>query len=443
MNGEVEITLDDAETRRLTIDTFTVPANHDTPGDGALRLAYHRMRSPFPQRTPVVFLCGGPGDPGIASLRHGPFRRAFERMAQTRDVILLDQRGCGYSEQDTRCVPPDLRDGWLRDEATAMAMLADQAEHTRRVRSLQSAWYTPVQSARDLTFLADALGTDRIHLWGYSYGTHLTQAALKWLPERIDRAVLCGFEGPDQTLKLPSRIQQQVERLDQLARSQNVLPDLMDTMARVHRRLAEEPVTVLQQDGRPVEVGLFGLQWIMSTWIGVSNRFTRLPALYAALYRGDLRPLERAVQGFAKMLTQKPAVFYLKDAASGATAARLERIAQERSASLLADRCNFPFPQIREAWGQHDLGDAFRAPLQTGHSLFILTGSLDGFTPTENAQESLTALPNAVLSVIDNAAHNDLLTCEAAVEDMTRFLNGQPVLHQTYALPVPVLAPEP
>ncbi|MCS6774974.1 MAG: alpha/beta hydrolase [Chthonomonadaceae bacterium] len=441
MNGAVEITLDNAETRRLAIFTFTVPANHDAPGDGTLRLAYHRICSPFPRRTPVVFLCGGPGDPGIASLRHGPFRKAFERMAQSRDVILLDQRGCGYSDQDMRCAPPDFRDGWLRDETTALAMLADQAARTLQSRPIRPEWYTPAQSARDLTFLADALGVDQVHLWGYSYGTHLTQAALKQLPERIDRVILCGFEGPDQTYKLPSRIQQQIERLDHLARSQNVLPDLMDVMDRVHRRLATESVTV-QQEGRPAEVGLFGLQWIMSTWVGVSNRFTRLPALYAALDRGDSRPLERAVQGFAKMLVQRPAVFYLKDAASGATTARMERIAQERSTCLLADRCNFPFPQIREAWGQQDLGDAFRAPLQTEHSLFILTGSLDGFTPTENAQESLATLPNATLSVINNAAHNDLLTCEEAVEDMVYFLEGHPVSRRKYTLPAPALIPE-
>jgi pimeloyl-ACP methyl ester carboxylesterase len=434
----VEIALADGTIRRFGRETVRVPADHDSPSEGTLALRFARLRSRFPDRTPIVFLAGGPGDSGIGWLRHAPFREVFERAALSRDLILLDQRGCGDSEEDMRCAALDFREGWLGEEAAALAMLSDQAQRTLSLRPAQvSTRYTPWQSARDLAYLADALNAPQIHLWGYSYGTHLAQAALKAIPDRVARVALCGFEGPDQTLKLPSRIQAQLERLHALAARQGVCPDLCERMARTHARLQERPVTVRLADGAPTTVGLFGLRWIVSSWVGVSNRFVQIPALYRSLEEGDLSRLERAAQGFAKMLTQRTAVFYLKDSASGATAARLQRIAQERHSCLLDDAANFPFPAIREAWRQRDLGDTFRAPLCAAHPLFILTGSLDGFTPTENALESLKTLPNAVHRQIVGAAHNDLLLCPAAIEDLVRFFDGESLSGEPYSIAEP------
>ncbi len=438
MSETVEITLADGEVRRFERETARVPADHDASGEGTLALRFIRLRSPFPERTPIVFLAGGPGDSGIGWLRHAPFREVFERVARSRDLILLDQRGCGDSEEDTRCPPPDFREGWLQEEAAAFAMLTDQAERALSARpSLIPSRYTPWQSARDLAYLADALGAPQIDLWGYSYGTHLAQTALKAIPERVERVALCGFEGPDQTLKLPSRIQAQLERLDALAARQGACPNLLERMARAHARLEQIPVTVRLTDGAPTPAGLFGLRWIVSSWVGVSNRFVHIPALYRALEEGDLSRLERAAQGFAKMLTQRNAVFYLKDSASGATAARLQRIEEEKGDCLLGNAVNFPFPAIREAWRQRDAGDTFRAPLSAPHPLFILTGSLDGFTPTENALESLSTLPNAVHRQIAGAAHNDLILCPAAIEDLIRFFSGEPLSGEPYSIAEP------
>jgi pimeloyl-ACP methyl ester carboxylesterase len=434
----LEIALADGTIRRFERETIRVPADHDSPGEGTLALRFVRLRSRFPDRTPIVFLAGGPGDSGIGWLRHAPFREVFERVALSRDVILLDQRGCGDSERDTHCPPPDFREGWLQEKAAAFAMLADQAERALSIHpALIPAQYTPWQSALDLAYLADALNAPQIHLWGYSYGTHLAQAALKAIPDRVARVALCGFEGPDQTLKLPSRIQAQMERLHALAARQGVCPNLSERMAQTHEQLDERPITVRLADGAPTPVGRFGLQWIVSSWAGVSNRFVQIPALYRSLEEGDLSRLERAAQGFAKMLAQRTAVFYLKDAASGATAARLQRIQEEREGCLLGDVVNFPFPAIREAWRQRDLGDSFRAALSAPHPLFILTGSLDGFTPAENALESLKTLPNAVHRQIVGAAHNDLLLCPAAIEDLVRFFDGESLSGEPYSIAEP------
>lgn len=424
-----------------------VPADHEDARAGTIALRYVRLRSPYPEETPAVFLAGGPGESGIDWLKHAPFRRAFEAVAAFRDVILLDQRGIGHSEERLNIAPPDFREGWLRDEETALAMLIRQAQETlapmanssAKAAPIVPARYTPVQSARDLAYLADALGQDRLHIWGHSYGTHLAQAALKVIPDRVERAVFCGFEGPNQTHKLPGRIQEQLQRLAALTARQGACADLLETMERVHHRLAQTPIVLELEDGECVSIGQFGLQWLVASWIGMSNRFVRLPELYSAIEKNDMGPLKRAARGFRSMLKRRPAAFYLNDAASGVTAARQAKIETERAACLLADACNFPFPRIREAWRQRDLGDAFRAPLVADHPIFVLTGSLDGFTPATNLLESATELTNLRHAQIENAAHNDLLTAETVAEQIGLFLSGGEPRLSGYTVPEPLI----
>jgi pimeloyl-ACP methyl ester carboxylesterase len=389
---------------------FATPEDHDDPRHGEITLRFVILRaSAADGRPPLLFLCGGPGESAIEMLRHTPFRDHFRRVATGRDLILLDQRGCGRSDRAlpkeyVRHTPYDLVDP---DEAYSMLYAQAAGCRAQLKPAFRPSCYTPTQSARDIEILADALRLPKLDIWAHSYGTHLTMAALKLIPDRIGQVTMCGFEGPDQTYKLPSRVTAQLERL--AAHFADDWEDMLGDMARVHSRLADSPVET-RLPSEVIQVGVFGLQWMVGTWIGLSGRFRRLPALYKSVLNGETAELERAVAGFTKMLDRRPPAFYLNDSASGATKKRLSLIASESSACLLGDAINFPFPRIREAWGQIDLGDTFRAPLECGHTIRILTGALDGFTPTENARESLSTLPNATLEELPGLAHDDLLT---------------------------------
>lgn len=75
---------------------LVVPESRSRPDGPIVRLAVlkYRSKATSPQPDPVLFLAGGPG---VASLAGG---RAWENhpLLGERDLILLDQRGTGYSE---------------------------------------------------------------------------------------------------------------------------------------------------------------------------------------------------------------------------------------------------------------------------------------------------------------------------------------------------------
>ena len=135
--------------------------------------------------------------------------RAFQSVA---DVIALDQRGTGLSTPRLDCPdtsvqlpleqpidPEAMSDAYLR-VATACA-------EYWKANGADLAGYTTVESVRDLNDLREALGENTINLYGGSYGTHLALAAIRLIPEALDRVVLSGVEGPDHTWKLPSVIE--------------------------------------------------------------------------------------------------------------------------------------------------------------------------------------------------------------------------------------------
>lgn len=420
-------------------DGTTAPAEfgwHDTwvkksPRLGVLRLRLARLGTGG-GRPQVLFLSGGPGDSGIRWATHPPFLAAFRKVSEKVDLILVDQRGSGASQPSTEVESPRLSmDSW-----TSRALLFEdfRAQAQRELplffeRGIELPEFHAKASADDLAEIAAELGGE-VSLWGYSYGTHLAQAALKYHPGVFQRAVLCGFEGPDQTYKLPERSQAQLEKLAALCEDF----DLLAAMRRVHSRLSSEPMVLA--DGR--RVGAFGLKLLTSTWVGVSNRFTNLPKLYASLERGETDMLAQSLTGLHKSW-RRPASFYTTDGASGASAARLVRIYRSREQCEFGEALDFPFPAIARSWSAEDLGQKFREPLSSGAPMLVFTGSLDGNTPTENAVESLPLLPNATHKEIRYAAHNDMLSAEGVVEDVAAFLAGEGCSLEPRALPRPRL----
>lgn len=413
----------------------------ETPEGRSIRLRFLRLESPNAKAPTVVFLAGGPGDSGMQWAEHPPFFRAFDAVRMHAHVILLDQRGCGRSERDLRMRAPDqVPDDVFASEAAFRAFTLDHLRTNAERLRLSGApldSYTPVQSAHDLEAIRKALGLDRWSVWGYSYGTHLAQAYAKDYANSIERIVLCGFEGPDMTFKLPSRVQEQLVRLD--ARS----PGLLHTMRSVHDQLEREPIRVpvrLRHEAEPctMPVGAFVLRHLAATWSGVSNRFARLPTLYESLAHGDATVLARGLEDVVKQWT-RPLTYFLKDAASGATKARWTRIRKEAPDCEVRDAINFPHPDAGPAIGAIDLGDEFREPLASALPILILTGSLDGFTPTENALEGVATLTNATHRVIHGAAHNDLITSPEVAAAIGAFLSTGAEPADSFDLPEPAL----
>ena len=87
--------------------------------------------------------------------------------------------------------------------ADVLGPRAERCATELRGKGIDLSAYNTEASADDLDDLRRALGAEKISLFGFSYGTHLALAAVRRHPERIDRVILAGTEGPDHSQKLP------------------------------------------------------------------------------------------------------------------------------------------------------------------------------------------------------------------------------------------------
>lgn len=398
----------------VELGSFEVPRSHDDPSPSFFRLVYARLPArEQTERPPLLFLAGGPGDSPLSWLTHPPFRRAFEELAENQDVILLDQRGCGRSEPNW-VLPPIDAEGILVDRTAALEALSRQVLALRESTEFEPSWLTPWESARDLPLLAAHLGVPKLDLLAVSYGTHLGMALMKAAPELIRRAIFCGFEGPDQTWKHPLAFERQLDHLEAELSVEALAERVRDMFAKAD----SHPHTLA--DG--VQVGGFGLRWMLSSWLGLSIRFSKLPGLVSSLESGDLSVLDRLVRGFLKSL-ERPAAFYLNDLSSSASSQRLDRLQAESKESWMGD-VNFPFPDVRSAWNQPPLPAWFRADPKWEGPLLVLTGSLDCFTPTSNVSEAGSGFSGLTHLELGAVAHDQFLGNPAAMGWIKKHLSG-------------------
>src|SRR3546814_2286418 len=75
--------------------------------------------------------------------------------------------------------------------------------------------------------------------------------------------------------------------------------------------------------------------------------------------------------------------------ASGVSPERLVTFEEQAKTAILRDAVNFPLPRFLGKFDVPDLGEAFRAPVETSAPVLVLTGTLDGRTYPEGHREIL------------------------------------------------------
>lgn len=439
----------------VELGRLQVPERHDDPDGNLVELAFVR----FPSRAetpgpPIVYLAGGPGGSGIVTARSVRFS-VFRALTEVADVIALDQRGTGMTRPSLA-----FRRRWdlpLDRPAQRQEMARIAIDRARgcatyfQDKGIDLAAYNTVESAADVDALRRALGAEKISLWGTSYGTHLAMAIIRRHGKHVHRAVLSGVEGPDHTLKLPSQIQEGLEKVAELSNADlavsHAVPDLLALVEEVLNRLDREPVTVEAYDPidrRMVQItlGKLDLQVWTAGAVGRRGTLVQIPAVYDAMAHGDFQPLADAMIR-RRRSTLGSAMSLMMDCASGASAKRLERIKREAEECLLGDVVNFPHPDVCEAFGNPDLGAEFRSPLRSDVPMLLVSGTLDSRTPISNAEEIRAGLPNSQHLVIENAGHDEMLFSQAPGlrEAIVAFMRDGSVSRKRIAVEPPQFTP--
>jgi len=245
---------------------FTLERNDDPDGP-VVRLAVLILtaRTDKAKAPPLVVLHGGPGGSSIDDMAY-LFKSSPIR--DRRDIILIDQRGAGYSEPKLDC--PEVIE-YLFDDSEADEEGGDNEDD--ELQALQACKerlielgidveaYTTEENAADIEDLRNALGYDKIDLYGVSYGVDLAVAVMSTYPSRIRSVILDSpvpqVGGTDSAER--ASLQEIIKACNRNSECRTAFPELAEDLQMAVDRLDEEPFTIHVTNPKTEEM----IEWLM------------------------------------------------------------------------------------------------------------------------------------------------------------------------------------
>lgn len=377
----------------------------------ALKVAVIPARRRAGEPDPVVVLAGGPGQGAIALAPQ--VVPLFARLGDTRDLVLVDQRGTGGSN-------PLACEG---DDGQVLQSIFEDAMPEKLVRDCLGQldadprhYATPTAMA-DLDEVLGALGYARVNLWGGSYGTRAALEFLRRHPARVRTVTLDGVAPA--TMKLPlsfvadgeaafERLLADCEGNDACRRA---YPQLRSQVRALRERLGRQPARAEIAD--PV------------TGEGLAVKVTQnvlLSGIFRPLYSPELSSLlpfaiERAAGGDFNALLAQNLEFSDELAENLAVGMHLSVVCSEdvpriRPEDLAAASRSFfgralvdDFLRACAIWPKATLPPDYAEPVRSDVPVLILSGGVDPATPPRHGELVAATLPRAKHLVAPHLSH--------------------------------------
>ena len=380
--------------RRITLKVAVIPA---------------RRRGAEPD--PLVVLAGGPGQGAIAlAPQVAPL---FSRLNDSRDIVLIDQRGTGGSHA-LDCAP---------EKGAPLQSVFEDAMPEKMVRDCLAKLdadprhYATSNAVADLDEVLGALGYASVNLWGGSYGTRVALELMRRHPARVRTATLDGVAPAGMKLPL-SFVGDGEAAFDSLMADCEAdgawgaaFPHLRSDLSALRARLARSPARA--RIGDPVTGEFHDVR--VTENILLSGLFrplyapeiaSLLPLAIARAAGGDFNPLLAQNLEFTGSLEKNLAVgmhlsVICSEDVPRITPADLAAATRAFFGRALVD----DFLRACELWPRATLPDDFHQPVRSTAPVLLLSGGLDPATPPRHAETVLATLPNARHAVAPNLSH--------------------------------------
>ncbi len=419
--------------------SFLVPEDRNDPNSRLITIGFVRFRSTNPHPgAPIIYLAGGPGGSGVGTAR-GARQPIFLALRALADVIALDQRGVGLSNQLPRCRATAAMDNdvVLNEPNLTRYYRTTLAACVRQWRAAGVAinGYTTSASADDIDDLRRALGVERVNLWGISYGTHLAFAMLRQHPNSVERVVLSSAEGLEQTVKMPADVDATFARINAY-----VGGDLVARMARVHAAMDAQPMrfAFTGEDGvaHQFRADSFAIRMLAGLLAKNPDGYADLAGLYAALEGGQQQAIAPILWRYFYAQPLEMGMSELMDIASGVSDARLAAATGQARHSLTGRALNFPMPQLRGAVAGLDLGDGFRREVRTNIPTLLFEGLFDVRTPLAEQERAVAGFSRLHRIRVLNGGHDLFEAHPQNAQIISDFFAGRAVDVDELTLPV-------
>jgi len=394
----------------LRCGSLEVPENYARPNGRRVRLPYVVLQATGPAKVadPIVYLTGGPGASGIG---FASVVARQDRARETRDIIVIEQRGNGVADPALVCETDDLRtcyDGFVE-------------------AGVDLAQYTTSVAARDVAEFRRALGIAEWNLYGISYGTTLALHVLKSHPEGVRTAVL---DSPTATTVdiAQADVESQLDALTTLfeacaadAACNSAHPNARARFLEMVEGLDREPLNlegdIADQFGTPV---LNGAALVRSTVGGLQagpRLVSSMLAIHAAIAARELEALPALIgdvsgpvpEGFppermtAVGLTLSVYCAELADSRFGTVPFATREVWPDSVVQALTPDY---LVQCREGlWPVAPIVDADREIVRSDVPTLLLAGEFDPVTPLRQAQIAAEGLTRATVIEVPGATH--------------------------------------
>jgi pimeloyl-ACP methyl ester carboxylesterase len=441
------------EGEHITCGYVTVPEVRAPSGDdGAerhtvrLAVAVIHSASDDPAPEPLVMLAGGPGDSALTSFVQLLANPGMEGFWAEQEIVLVEQRGTRYSTPFLRCdemseLKLDLLEENLGDEEEQARKLdAWTACRERFVESgVDLGAYNSVENAADVVAVADALGYDRVNLYGGSYGSLLAQHIMRDYPERVRSAILDAVSplrhGPNLLYKahaMDHALRLLFARCQDDAGCNEIYPDLEHVYFDLVNQLNVEPATVQLQNpdtGEAYDLLLTGERLIAQTrdLLYVSAILPILPGAIYDMAEGDFSLLALVQSQFMFKLNLADGMYNsvicteLADF-TAADMADSEGLYPE-VARVVEDLIDGVMLQPCQVWGVEHLGDWVTEPVAGDVPTLLLSGEFDPTVPPQMAEVAAQELTHAYVYTFPGEGHSVLGSSACAQAMMLAFLD--------------------
>ena len=339
--------------------------------------------SPAPDA--LFFLAGGPGADAEQDIPW--LTRAFARVNEHHDLVVVDQRGTGRSDFEG-C--PGLGEGQTPSALRLAVQLCLSTVST------DASYFTTESAAHDLDHVRALLGYDTIDLYGVSYGVSLGLAYLQAYGDHVRSAVLDSGSLLDTPLwqEAPLHAQEAFDLLvrrcaasPSCARSDDPAGDLQDVLAQV--RGSSGAV-----DGV--------LNAIDDDYLGKSTAAVLLPGdLHLAAQRGLTALARKRKSWFASSSSSPPLMSLTIECGDAWAAIDPGAVGDSTFAPMMVARSEY-LATLCPIW-PHQAGVS--GSVHSSAPVLFLNGTADPTDPPANVAGATRTMPNALVVAVPGSAH--------------------------------------
>ncbi|WP_430384366.1 alpha/beta hydrolase [Archangium violaceum] len=366
-----------------------------------------------PEADPLVLLAGGPGQ-GAAKLA-GQMMPILERIQRNRDVVFVDQRGTGDSKPlECDPVPPD----------APLSKQFDDTFYEEEFRKCLGGYdadvrlYTTPIAMDDLDEVREALGYEKLNLYGVSYGTRAALVYVRQHPEHVRTVILEGVA--PMSLLLPLYVARDSQRaLDLLftnceedAACAKRYPDLRGRFESLLTQLQQTPVhTKLEHPltGVPEELTITrdGLAGVLRALLYMPEATSLVPLLLDRATQGDWRPLVAIHHSMSSVFNRNMShgMFLSVVCAEDAPLITDEAITRETKGTWMGEAALRNMLKPCAFWPRGEVPKGYREPVKSDVPVLLLSGELDPVTPPEWAEDAKRTLTHSLHVTLPGVGH--------------------------------------